>query len=117
MNENANQDTSISLSFVLLLVGHFHQTLTETQKDELDQWICSSDENMKVFEKCLEQTLLPKNPDPNIDEADQDLWDAAELLIKYKTQTLTPEQTDELHNWLRLAGLPSLWLKSLPKLT
>lgn len=52
--------TSIPTSTVLLLIGYFSQTPTEYQHNELDEWMCANDTNQRMFEKCLEVTLLSK---------------------------------------------------------
>lgn len=38
-----------------LIAGFLKQTLTEEEKDELDEWILASDENMIVFEKMTDE--------------------------------------------------------------
>lgn len=41
------------------LVAYFCHTINENQHNRLDEWICESDSNMRVFEECLETSLLP----------------------------------------------------------
>lgn len=60
----------VPFRIVRLLIGFFSHTITEHQKDQLDDWICESDSNMKVFETCLETSLLPVIIDPERDEYD-----------------------------------------------
>ena len=50
-----------------ILVAYFCQTATEQQRNQLDEWICENDQNMRVFEECLESSLLPVQPDPDRD--------------------------------------------------
>lgn len=63
--------TAIPISAVYLLIGYFSQTLTEKQKGELDEWMCSDEANQQIFEECLEVTLQPKQF--NIDGQEFDL--------------------------------------------
>ena len=37
-----------------LIIGYLHNSLTEVENDELDDWVCQSDENMKIFEQLTE---------------------------------------------------------------
>ncbi len=46
-----------------LLVGYFCHTAKEEQRMILDEWICENDGNMRVFEQCLEVSLLQKEID------------------------------------------------------
>ena len=41
-----------------LIAGFLKQTLTEEEKDELDEWILASDENMILFEKMTDEKNL-----------------------------------------------------------
>jgi transmembrane sensor len=38
-----------------LIAGHINDTLTEPEKDELDDWITESDENLELFEKLTDE--------------------------------------------------------------
>jgi len=38
-----------------LIAGHLNETLTEAEKDELDDWITESDENLALFEKLTDE--------------------------------------------------------------
>lgn len=57
-------DNFIPLPIVKLLIAHFSHSITEEEKLQLDDWICASNSNMKVFEECLEITLLPSVSNP-----------------------------------------------------
>lgn len=37
-----------------LIIGYLHNSLTEVENDALDDWVCQSDENMKIFEQLTE---------------------------------------------------------------
>jgi len=51
-----------------LLVAYFCHTATEEQRYELDEWISSSNDNMRMFGNCVESSLAPFQPDPDRDE-------------------------------------------------
>lgn len=38
-----------------LIIGYLHNSLTEVENDELDEWVCQSDDNMKIFEQLTDQ--------------------------------------------------------------
>lgn len=38
-----------------LIIGYLHNRLTEIEKDELDEWVCQSDNNMIIFEQLTDQ--------------------------------------------------------------
>lgn len=52
----------------ILLVAYFCHTATEAQPQQLDDWICASDDHMRVFDACLEALLTAKVVDPERDE-------------------------------------------------
>lgn len=49
----------ISPGIVKLITGYFHFILTEKEKDELDAWICASDDNEDIFGVMIEIASLP----------------------------------------------------------
>jgi hypothetical protein len=57
--------TTIPTSIANLLVAYFCHTATSEQRDQLDEWICENEGNMRVFEECLESSLLPVTFDPD----------------------------------------------------
>lgn len=64
----------IPLSVVRLLTAFFARTITPEQREQLDDWICADEAvNMRVFEECLEISLLPVIYDPERDDADYEL--------------------------------------------
>ena len=56
---------NIPLPIASLLVAYFCHTATKQQRLELDEWICKSDDNMRVFEACVEASLLQQQFDPD----------------------------------------------------
>jgi uncharacterized protein YbgA (DUF1722 family) len=44
----------ISVHITKLIVGYFNQTLTEEERETLDEWICTYDDNMRVFEEIVQ---------------------------------------------------------------
>lgn len=65
-------DNLIPLSVVKLLIAYFSHTITETEKLQLDDWICATQNNMKIFGECLQITLFPFVSDPERDQNDAD---------------------------------------------
>lgn len=56
---------SVPSEMVKILVSHFTLTATEHEENMLDEWICEDDDNMQVFEQCLEvANYHPQFTDP-----------------------------------------------------
>ncbi len=94
--------TFLPLHIAKLLVGYFQYTLTEQERDELDDWICESDNNMQIFGACLEVSLRPKISDPDMDAEDQ-LEFMSDIFIKYVKKTITDKENKQLDDWLNLS--------------
>ena len=45
---------TISVTITKLIVGFFNETLTVTEHNRLDEWICENDDNMIIFEEMVE---------------------------------------------------------------
>lgn len=58
---------TIPLSIVKLLMGFFSRTNNEAEKDALDEWV-SKDDNMRIFEECMEITSRPAEYNHERDE-------------------------------------------------
>jgi hypothetical protein len=44
-----NGKQTISIESARLIIGYLHNSLTDPEKNALDEWICLSDENMEIF--------------------------------------------------------------------
>ncbi|NCU05231.1 MAG: hypothetical protein GXC73_14725, partial [Chitinophagaceae bacterium] len=69
-----------------LIIGFLQNKLTESEKDQLDAWICKTDENMAFFEELTEgyhEAVF--DPDQLIIETEEatELWIIAGLITKY----------------------------------
>ncbi|MBL7739085.1 MAG: FecR domain-containing protein [Chitinophagaceae bacterium] len=72
-----------------LIAGHLRQTLSEGEKDELDEWISSDDKNQRLFEEMVSPYLLEQN----LKEYDKPDEAAALKRIKEKLRFSTPVPT------------------------
>jgi hypothetical protein len=107
----------------LLLVGYGHQTLTGPEHAELDEWVCTSPANQKVFEAAQEMALRAVQPGPDEqdnDDADEaperrELMYTAELIIKHLKNTITEQENNYLHEWMERSPANAELLASLPK--
>ncbi len=70
---------TIPYSVTLLLIGYFSQTLTQVQQQQLDDWMCANEANQRIFEECLEVTLLPKQFDIDGQEFEFEITGAVHL--------------------------------------
>ncbi len=57
-NPAGGKDLKQAYRIAYLIAGFLKQTLTEEEKDELDEWILASDENMILFEKMTDEKNL-----------------------------------------------------------
>ena len=88
-------------------MGFTHQTLTESERDELDEWVCETDENLEVFEELLNAV---DNRRLSLDEiiiATEDmidLWIIAGLVARQMQGIMEPEQKKQLKDWTSLSN-------------
>jgi hypothetical protein len=106
---------TIPLSIVKLLIGYFSHTNNVAEKDALDKWICADDNNMQVFEECLEITSRPAQYDPERDEEEMELRCATDLFMKHLKQTISPEEKKILDDWLSLTDENKKLFRELPQ--
>ena len=50
---------NIPSDIATLIVGFFHYSLTPEEHDKLDEWVCLSDENVRICEDCVEMAQRP----------------------------------------------------------
>lgn len=87
MKENPYSDMDEKASRVAYLIaGFIRHTLTETEHDELDAWVESSDENMLLFEELTDE----KNIEANLEWMDKVNTEKSLKSIKKKIE-FTPE--------------------------
>ena len=94
----------IPLHYARLVTGFLQNSLTEAQKDELDDWICASDENMIMFED-LTEGFDNKIFDPEefmYETGDViELWAIAGLVVRLQENLITAEEQQILDTWLK----------------
>lgn len=98
-----------------LLVAYFSRTATFGEKESLDEWICASDDNMKVFEDALELVLRPISPDPDRSEEESELFGIAGLLHKKKLRAITEVEKERLNDWIEYSPVHQRLMKTLPR--
>jgi len=48
-----NGEESMQVSIAKLMIAYFNHTITQSELDSLDEWICASDDNMKIFDEMV----------------------------------------------------------------
>ncbi|MBL7743127.1 MAG: DUF4974 domain-containing protein [Chitinophagaceae bacterium] len=108
-----------------LIAGHLRQTLSEVEKDELDEWITSDDKNQLLFEEMVSPWLLEQN----LKEYDKPDEAAAlkrikeKLLFSTPVPTIQPNKKRKLLRWsiaasvLVLTGLAIYFVTQQPNNT
>ncbi len=82
-----------------LITGYFNFILTEKEKDELDEWICASDDNMEMFEAIVEISFLPVPPGKEKVSPANILLDEPSLIL-YMNKVVQEIATQEEKNTL-----------------
>ena len=80
-------------------MGFSHQTLTEIEGNELDEWVSESNENLKVFEGLLDAVNSRRlSLDEKIVATEEivDLWVVAGLMARQIQGVIEPEQKKQL---------------------
>lgn len=86
-----------------LVIGYLHNSLNESQKDELDEWINASDDNMKIFEDLIEgvdDTVF--DPDQLLIQTEEaiDLWIIAGLMVRQQQNLNNEIEEKYLEEWV-----------------
>ena len=48
-----NNEETIPVSIAKLMIAYFNQTISKGELDSLDEWICASDDNMRIFDEMV----------------------------------------------------------------
>jgi ferric-dicitrate binding protein FerR (iron transport regulator) len=60
MNEELPQNSEVPYRVAYLIAGYIRNSLTEAEKDELDEWVTASDENMRLFAQLTDEKTIEK---------------------------------------------------------
>jgi hypothetical protein len=89
-----------------LVIGYLNHTLTEEEKDLLDEWVCESEENEQVFVALIDHAEADKVDFARlIDQLElrSHYWRIAELITKEIESCINPEERKELQEWINAA--------------
>jgi hypothetical protein len=96
-------NVSITLHHAKLIIGHTHSTLTEAEADELDAWVCESDQNVEIFEALTEivdgRTLSLEELVVTTEDR-VEIWVIAGLIARQKLDYITEEEKKQLDEWI-----------------
>jgi hypothetical protein len=97
-----DEENKIPYAVAKLVIGYLHNSLTEAEKDELDEWINASDENMKIFEDLTEgvdDSVF--DPDRLLIQTEEaiDLWIIAGLMVRQQQNLNNEIEEKYLHEW------------------
>lgn len=97
------ENLAIPFYAAFLIIGYLHNSLTDLQKDDLDEWITESDDNLEIFAE------LTSSVDNNVFDSDQllieteeaiDLWIIAGLIIRHQKSLNNEIEEKYLHEWI-----------------
>lgn len=102
----AIEEVLIPVRVAKLVIGYLNYTLTEQEKDLLDEWVCESEENEEVFSALIDHAEADKVDfgrliDPL--ELKSHYWRIAELITKEIESCIGPEEKKELQEWINAA--------------
>ncbi len=86
-----------------LIIGFINNSLTELEKDELDEWVDSNDHNLEIFEQLLDwERISPIEPEKFLDKYHElmELWVVSGWLAKKDLNILSNYELDQLINWM-----------------
>ena len=95
---------SIPFAQACLVLKFLHNRITNAERNELDDWICASNENMALFEdltKGVDDTVF--DPDDLIAETEQviDLWIIASLIARRQKELNNEAEEQYLDEWIQ----------------
>ncbi len=100
---------TIPVPVAKLIMGELKNTIDRKSKKRLDKWVNASDENMKIFEECVEVWFGPMLDKEVIEEMEPDeifqLWDIAGLMVRYMKRDITTTEKQALDNWVSQSSL------------
>ena len=111
-----DDNRSIPLYITRLIVGFFQKTLTTEEHDKLDEWIEASEDNIEVFEQCLEMAQRPPQPQ-EIDLDNESTWllYIIDLIIKKLQGTISEDEIKALEKWAASSERNQKLLEELPQ--
>lgn len=96
----------LTLHHAKLIMGFTHQTLTESEHDELDEWICETDENLEIFEELLDTVDSRRLSMDEIVVATEDmlnLWEVAGLIARELQGIIGKDERRDLDVWASIS--------------
>lgn len=102
----AIEETLVSVRVAKLVIGYVSHTLTEEEKDMLDDWVCEREENEEIFVALIDKAEVEK---VDLAKLMDDLeitsyyWRIAELITKELESCINPEEKKELQDWIDTA--------------
>lgn len=92
-----------SLRLINLFVGFFQHTLSNEEHNELDEWVCAGDDNLRVFESVVEVaaefSLLEKNYSLFEDKNILEFKNIFRQMEKQIEQSITDKERRMLSEW------------------
>ncbi len=93
-----------SLRLIKLFVDFFQHAISEIDHDELDNWVCASDDNLLVFESVVEIAagLMLLETYGHLNRKNmQKFKDIFNQMEKQVTKTITDEEKEKLWQWAK----------------
>lgn len=86
-----------------LIIGYVNDSLTELEKDELDEWVVDKDQNAEIFASLLDwERYKPISPDKYLNKYEEmmEMWIVSGWLAKRDLNELSAYETEQLTSWI-----------------
>jgi hypothetical protein len=98
-----NNPTMIPVEAAKLILRYSHNLLTEKEKDQLDEWLNASNDNLVIFEDLMKDHFDNVfNPDSLIIDTENllDVWMIAGLIARDMQKIISPDEKRTLQEWV-----------------
>lgn len=93
----------LPLKYAKLIVKHTHEILTEEEADQLDEWICASDDNLAIYETLIEEVVGHMfDPGELIEDTERaiEIWMVSGFIAREKEKIISDEEKRFLMEWV-----------------
>ncbi|MBO9572434.1 MAG: hypothetical protein J7497_09530 [Chitinophagaceae bacterium] len=94
---------ALPIRYAKLIIKYTHRMLSEKEADELDEWICASDENLEIYEELLSEVIEGMiDAEELLDNTTEilEMWMMAALIEKERQNIISPDEKQFLKEWV-----------------
>ena len=99
MNQELPQNSEVPYRVAYLIAGYIRNSLSEAEKDELDEWVTASEANMRLFAELTDEKTIEKGL------RERGLYDADKAVERFREKTGRKEKRKTKTVFLFAAGI------------